>query len=640
MDPVSRGKVMDAIKAKYDAVRSLPAGKRREATLAFLKTLPSVKEAVVTDDGNISCAFTDGMPYVIMESICSNVPQPPPVNFDWLFGRVERLSGSKAIGPLPNCSVAQFQGNDLPLVTRARICNTLGPGFGNGSQTVRTLLAGHGYDVIPGEDASLYSLEHLGVNGVFLLCTHGGNCRVWDKANGKWTTDYILSTGEEWNETKDKIFSDLGMVRDGLIGTCQATYDFDLRTGKPIDKRFFTITRAFIKKYWKFSKNSFVAVHACTSYNLKDVMATADVNASVFMGYNDLGIGKCLDGVVFLFDRMLGANDPGVQPQEAGWPQRPFDYNSIDHDMRRKGLFPVVFAADGARHSCSPQFGLGRDDFGLLAPSIQNMSPLPHQRKFELVGMFGEDPGEKNRSVTLAGVAMPIDKWTPTKIIAYLPNSENESHGEVKVFHMGRASNSRWLSNWKGSIEVRIRGNQTLALNADFLLNWIADPWPYREQAGDKPVYPMVWPMLSSIGSTCSWVASGQEDDGDGHVLKKWSGNGNPRVWLDENMGTAKTFGVGGVGDSYQKHVNIFLAIIDTLDFWQGSSNPNTPVKLGDWNSGQTLIQPKYDQDFNILGDTLTIDDEPSRLSYGAHSGSIKWTSMQCRYPMPKNAPR
>lgn len=637
MDPASRGRIMDSIKAKYDAVRSLPAPQRRAQMLAFIKTVPSLSNSAITDDGNVTCTFSDGMPYTILES---QLPvTPPDKTLNQLFGLPELNSAWPEPEPAP-CAFLQGAANDLPASLNARICNSLGAAFGSGHQIVRSLLAGRGYTVAPGDDASLKTLANLGSPGVFLMCTHGGLCEVWDAAKKKFVLDYCLVSSEVWNEGKDKTAYDEGMVQDGLIGLCEATFDYDPRTHKPIDKRFFTISKAFIKKFWKFSKNSFVAIHACTSLSLKDAMAAPAVNASVFFGYNDYGNSDCMKGLLFLFDRMLGANDPMVKPDEAGWPQRPFDYPSIVRDIPRKGFYPVSFSYEGVRHSTTGTCVPLRDAYGLLAPSLKTVSPLPHQRKIELYGLFGEDPGDRSRSVKLAGVALVVDKWEPTKIVAYLPNDENSSHGEMQVVHMGRVSNSRWLSNWKGLLSLRISGPQTMALSADFQLNLVGDPWPYREQAGDRPVEPPVWTLLSSIGSTCSWGARGQELDDQGKVLQAWSGNGTPRVWLDENMGTQGTFGVGGVGDSFQKKVNFFFAILQNMNYSKSGNTDPVPLKLGAWVQEQSLVQARYDSDYNIFGDSMLVDDEPSRFSYGGQGGMVKWTPMQARYGMPRTAPR
>lgn len=647
IDPVARGKIMDSIRAKNNSLKALPPKQRREQVVAFMKTIKEISHAKVSKDGNICCGFRDGMPYMIMESIMG----PPEKKPDKLLASFEP---AQALSPQIMCSepaeapaleplsrLYQFQGNDLPLSTQARIGNTLGPSFGDGHVKIRQLLTDKGYQVTPGNDASIGALMFMGRNGVFYLQTHGGMGVVVNPATNKWDEDYILVSGSEWNAAEEQRYKDTQFIQEGLIGTCEAIYDVDPVTGKKIEKRYFTITKLFVKKYWKFAKNSFVFIHACTSFSLKDVMATADVNCSVFCGYNDLGNADCLVFAKFLFDRLLGANDDAVLPHEDGWPQRPFDYLSLDFDMKKKNLYPVKFMHEGSQHACSPLFWMGRDDFGLLAPSIKNVAPVPYQRKFELHGLFGEDPGDGNRSVTIGGVATPVDKWQPTKIVAFLPNSEHQSHGEVKVFHMGRPSNSRWLSNWKGTIDVKIVGNESLLLKAQFLLNFIGDPWPYRERPGENPVSPMVWNLFSCIGSTCDWTAAGEEKDDEGKVLKKWSGGGRPKVWLDENMGTRGTFGVGGVGDSYQKMVSFVFAIVDVFAFTeQGTTNANTPVKLGDWNQGQSLIQAKYDTDFGIIGNKNEIDDEPSRLSYGGYAGSVTWTSMQCRFPMARNAPR
>lgn len=75
IDPTARGKIMDAIKAKYKSLASLPTQKRRAATIAFMKSFEQASTAAVSDDGNLCCIFRDHMTYSILLSV--QQPGPP-----------------------------------------------------------------------------------------------------------------------------------------------------------------------------------------------------------------------------------------------------------------------------------------------------------------------------------------------------------------------------------------------------------------------------------------------------------------------------------------------------------------------------------------------------------------------------------
>ncbi len=654
LNPATRGRAMDAIRDKYYELVQLPIAQRRIQTAEFAKTLPEVLTAEVSEDGNIACVFRDHVPYMIL----GNVSVQPP-NEDRALGFLgehgPRASSETYVRPLelaapepPGLPQQRFEANDLPDSLDARIVNALGKVFGNSCDEVRRLLTGKGYKVAPGVDGSIATLMSLRGLGVFYMQCHGGNGLVWNREDKKLEAEYILVSGEEWSAAKEKDMEELapmsspaGLMSAGYLGTCEALYDLDANN-KEINKRYFTITKKFIRTFWKFSKNSFVLIYGCTTTRMSDVIAQADVNASVYCGMSDLGHNDCHKWIKLLFDRMTGTNDDLIPPSEDVVAQRPFDWVSLFTDFKdRKRLWPTVFMYKGAQHTPSPIFRANRDNFGLLTPSIKFINPLPYQRRIELIGTFGKDPGEENRKVEIANVAQVVDKWEPDKITVLLPDSDLGPSGEVKVFHKGRPSNSRWLSKWTGKIGVTIAGGDSLAFNADFQVNMIGDPWSYREQPGMKPVDQLVWSLNSAMGSTCTWNASGDLKDHEGKVFCSWRGEGKPKCWLDENMGTKNTFGVGGVGDSYKKKVNLYLAIIGTFTIiTNGTSDPDNPIKLGDWSQGQTLFEASYDSDFGIRGGQLVIEDEPSRLAYGAENAILIWDSMQCRYGMPKVAPR
>lgn len=655
LSPQARIKVMDKIRDKYAGLAALPIAQRRQQTAAYAKTLPEILSARVTEDGNIACAFKDKVPYMILGNV--GVAKPKAGADKALALRLHspvRTYSADFLHALGLPDPAQptltqgFEANDLPDSVDARICNALGKSFGNSTDEVRRILSNKGYTVAPGTDASIETLmKHVKGLGVFYMQCHGGNGSVWNAAENKWEDQYIIVSGEEHSAPKELAIQGLvapegpGLITHGYIGMCEAVYD--VRDGKQvINKRWFTITKKFVQTFWRFSKNSFVLIYGCNTSKAGDVMATSAVNASVYVGTDNLGNVACHQWIKLLFDRLTGTNDDTIPPPEDTVGQRPFDWVSLFKDFKdRKRMWPTTETYHGAPHPCNPIFRANRDNFGLLTPSIRNVAPVAFQQRVDLFGIFGKDPGNGNRSVTIGGVAQVVEKWEPDKITILLGNASQGTSGEVIVFHKNRPSNSRFLSKWTGNIKVTITGEQSLEMKADFAVHMIGDPWTYREQPGVKPVEPFVWAVSTSSGSTCTWGASGEEKDSDGTVLRKWHGSGTPRCWLDDFRSRQNTFGVGGAAVSMERKMNLYLAIVSTFTLTEhGTAESNTPIKLGDWMDGQTLFKASYDTNFNIQGDRREIQDEPSKLSYGGKNAILIWDSMQCRNGMPRAAPR
>lgn len=652
----ARTKAMDAIEAKFRVLSKLPAEQRDKQMIAFMKAQPVVFRAGIMADGTLSLLFKDKVPYQIVTGYRNdpkdeakpnaekpkppfllrfNTPNPGPL--------VERMSIVEAAPEpfLAPFALPQFQGNDLPESTKARVVFALGNAFKNMCGDVRNLLSANGYTVAPGEDGSVETLmTSVNGDGVFFMQCHGGMGETYDPVTKKNATEYILTSGDVFSDAKTTKFRGLRLFEEGYLGLSYAAADYaNLLHLSTVDKRYYTLTKKFIKKYWKFSKNSFVFVSACTSIHLKDVMATSDVNASVYAGFDSLSNSNTHKASKFLFDRMLGANEYG--PDEPGWPQRPFDFADISHDTKWTAMWPVMVKHDGKTDPVKLQFSPGRDDFGLLAPSLKFVRPVPYESRLELHGMFGVDPGHTNRKVEINNIAMVVDKWEPDKIVVLLPNSEEGTCGEVKVTHRGRVSNSRWLSEWKGTANITITGEDTLKFEAIFKLRFVADPWPYREHAGDKPTEQFVWGMSCATGSTCTWSAGGEKRDSDGKLLAKWSGNGNPKPQIDVGLNFNKTFGVGGNGDTYNKWVWLTFTIVDTFRYeWPGVLNPDAPIKLAAFLNGQSAVTMKLNSGFGITGGNTEIIDEPSKVSYGGQNAKATWSTMACGLSMPNNARR
>lgn len=655
----ARARAMDAIEAKYDSLRSLPAPERKRQTAVFMKTLKEIAAAGVSKDGNVWALFSDRVPYQIFAndrplpptSGPVRPPKPPsaapafPPGDDGPAAAALPSAGPWApISSRAGGAQAQLQGNDLPVSTQAQVANALGTAYADKTGKIRDLLAANAYHCAPGNDASVETLMKIGdlKPGVFFLEAHGGEGEIYDPVAGKNIPAYILVSSTLWTPEQTRRYMNWAakpglppqnLFFKGYLGVGSAIADRDPKDeNNYIHKRYYTMTMLFVKTYWRFSENSFVFIHACTSISMKETMR--DVGASIFGGYDGLVNSSTLDSVLFLFDRLLGQNI--VPPDEEIAPQRPFDYQDIAVDMERKGLNPNPHNPD-----CKIQFGLGRGNFGLLNPSLQYAHILPYRSRVELVGLFGEDPGEKNRKVEIEDIAIPVESWEPEKIVCHLPDSEAGSCGEIKVTHRGRVSNSRWLTQWTGTVNFREFEREDLHFRADFILRFVSDPWPYREHAGNKPIPNLNWGVSSMSGSKCSWAASGRLVDYDGKELVRWSGEGTPPVVTDDILTPLNgTFEVGGpMTDPRERKLWVSFIIMDEfteLPVARGDPrNGKRPTKLHAYDEGQSAVKIPWNEDFDIIAGRRSSSE--NRDDSG---GVVTWSGMKATHAMPKNSRR
>ncbi len=670
----ARSRAMDAIEAKYDSLRALPSPERNRQTAAFMKTLKEIAEAGVSKDGNVWALFKDRVPYEIFANMTPLPPQsgpvrppkpparptivplgiqetvrPAPIRPAAALAYLHEEDGPAAVtfpsaGPWAPLSSraggvqAQLQGNDLPVSTQAQVANALGNAFLDGTGKIRSMLeAKEGYKCAPGNDASVETLMTIRDRkpGVFFLQAHGGSGQIHDPVTDTNIDSYIFVTSSISTPELTRKYIDQNLFVDGYLGRAYAEADRDPNDPSIVNhKRFYTITSLFIRKFWRFSDNSFVFIHACTSIAMKETMRAA--GASIYGGYDNLSNDYGLDSVLFLFDRMLGANLDEVEPHEEIAPQRPFDYQDIAVDMERKGLNPI--AKDPG---CKILFGLGPGNFGLLNPSIKFARIIPYQSRVELIGLFGVDPGEKNRKVEIENIAVPVESWEPERIVCHLPDSENGSCGEIKS-HPSRPRQQFPLADpMDGHGELSRVRREGSPFQGRFYLRFVSDPWPYREHAGDKPIPHPAWGVSSMAGSKCSWVASGRVVDYDGKVLVKWSGEGTPPVVTDDLLiPLGGTFEVGGgVTDLLGRELWVSFGIVDNFtESPVARGDPREgkrPTKLRAYNDGQSAVKIHVSEDFEFLPGHCSASDESDESGEGA-----TWSGMKATHTMPKSARR
>ncbi len=160
------------------------------------------------------------------------------------------------------------------------------------------------------------------------------------------------------------------------------------------------ISPEFIRRYWRFPRNSIVFIHACMSFNepLRSILLRPTIadekhtgcGAGVFCGWTWGSTGDVAPR--YLFDRLLGANLIHEEMQRADPPQRPFDIDSVWKDMATPGRNHLdgldAHTGHATRLMCARgDFG----DLGLLAPSIEHVDLDESEKTVTLHGLFGSD---------------------------------------------------------------------------------------------------------------------------------------------------------------------------------------------------------------------------------------------------------
>src|SRR5262249_807177 len=128
----------------------------------------------------------------------------------------------------------------------------------------------------------------------------------------------------------------------------------------------------------------------------------------------------------YLIDRLLGVNE--ISPEDPK--QRAFNIDQVLNDMavhRHLVDDPYKNAILTVCHV--------KNDFGLLSPTIQFFSIADdgQQPRLIIAGLFGTDPGEGKRSVTINDQELENISWYPTEINCDIPETGSNASGTVVV---------------------------------------------------------------------------------------------------------------------------------------------------------------------------------------------------------------
>jgi hypothetical protein len=188
-------------------------------------------------------------------------------------------------------------------------------------------------------------------------------------------------------------------------------------------------------------------------------------------------------------------------------------------------------------------------------------------------GIFGEDPGEGLRAVSINGTAVPVFSWTPQSIVAFLPQSAS---GDVSVRVRDHVSNVAQLTEWEGNFTYTGSAGGTLKEVVTFHLRFRTDIRKARDRIHEPPKEPTTG-IDAAPGSAARVACEGTATDtiiGDLSVTATWFGS--------EPIPSMHFF---GNGDSHRMAMTLGYQddlgpCTETLVFSPGGSMLSAPLQL------------------------------------------------------------
>ena len=636
------------IQAVWDRVPALAgadANTRRAELLAFLRNRPEFEASGTNDDGSMWARFTDDRLLLIIAN------RDEPTQFEPLFfaasssvsgspGGNNRRGGGAAVAPLSPVSQAAVVAAppaELPASTQARVLGGLGAGeslsnpfFTTFIPKLKSMLEEGGYQVVASGAGTIDELLRVSGDGVFYFGGHGGKGE-----NGAGDEVYGVTTATPLSLRNDSVYRSLWL--DGSL-----VYTITLTPGMRLPPPFlrcpapcmgtYAFTAKFVEQHMgKFANGSVVYIAACISWDAGFRQAFIDKNAGVYFGWTWLFHGdEDSKASLYLFDRLLGLNDPAIVPENPK--QRPFDYVSVYRDMDRPGKALTRSA------SAVLQYAPGNSEAGLLAPSIQNFEVNEDSSILVINGKFGSDRGE----VWINASQPPIKDWGKEQIRVEIPVSGQSSAGDVQVRSRGRWSNMRRLGQWKpfspapGTLTPApassaastnwsfnlqfLTGEGTLKWEGGVHLHIRADLASYREEAGDPPKYRTI-PFQIARDSYGELEASGSNEG------TTFGGLSRITTRLADPTATNVVDGVGEI-DTDPPAMRLALYISATDGMYAEGDGIRAPLTMV-WVSNDGPMSPLkplpslhllMDQDFGIIGDSRRqVPSGPSSVLFWSH---------------------
>ena len=613
--------------------------------VAYLNTIPLFEEVGRDGPTGVWARFEDGRLLIIP----NNLQQGAPEDTLALFSGESRIASAPSLAPHTKVIGAgraarrslriPTSGLQLPKSKQFRVWDGINGCFLTPRNRIRTLLRNGGYVEAPASSPTVDGFLKVRGDGVFVLFSHGGAGKLEDNTYvyAVWTSTNVAFPVEA---SYDKMLDNQELAymimpgRDS-VGGCSTVANYG-------------ITAGFVANHMSFAQNSLVYLNVCQSGtdaagNLRTALGNA--GASVVVGWDaNLSVGFTFKTLPYLIDRLLGAND--VEPKEDP-KQRPFNIYDVRENMEAVGR--VTDPVGGATLQVFKVSG----DFGLLAPTIQFLSVDDNgvQPHLTIAGLFGTDPGEANRSVTINGTELDNIDWYPTEINCDIPESGSNASGTV-VVKVGTGENARKsnevnITEWRGELtyERDDPGDQTGQMKIK--VRFLADIHSFRDKPGEDPFETIVLfgPRGdTSIDATTSgkYVRSQGCTDtftlgGDGHAKTPFDA-GTDGSWIYFGSVDTKT---------HMLRLTMQMIVVFNAGTWVRTASEDPPCDafslpiyvtmtiedcLYDDTNGTTAFLMPMGDDFKVLDDErgpCSVDPLVTELNDDEQAeAKIKWGEM------------
>lgn len=630
--PITPAERLEAIEAIAAFVKSLAEevedfDAQTEPIIDHLLARPHIIDAGANESGQtVWAVFSDSTLFFLLE--LAVFPDEGAVA-SGERGRVAPAGVTKAVAMTePQAPSTLSAARNVPNV-RYRVLNGLGNFFTDTDATpqIRRMLDAAGYQD-GGGGASVESLRNVAGDGVFYFHTHGGFAYVRALHDGGrrealWTTTRVDPSRETGVLAEDISANRVGWA----VMTNRRRHAVD-KTG--IEDPHYMITDLFIEKYWgEFGRHSLVYISACQGGSpgfARTRLLLGQKGVSVYFGWTDNVTSTVLrETAEFLIDRLLGANE--VTPESP--PQRPFDYISVFEEH----VGPGRYGFDAETGAVLNPTHLGAD-FGVLAPSIRHAEVDEREEVLWIHGIFGEDRGERNRTVTVGGQALPVSSWQEE--LLEIESFPSNLAGPLVVNVADKDSNEAPITEWQGLFRYTFDLGELMGEEPNTLLHEVVcqvrirqDVHRRRDRPGADPVADVI-PFLATQDSECTWEMRGTIplDDGSMSIA-----GGGTLAWADPDD-TPPHYG----GEWF-----VFFGEVDTetkvLQLRFGTSSPLGEFRLETPEGTEVLDHPLIiDPAFYESPARVDLDDSygilGSSVTHTTHDGSAKleWSSIPARH--------
>jgi hypothetical protein len=560
-------------------------------------------------------------------------------------------AGRKAL----RAAVVPSHGLELPVSNQFRVWDAIAGCFLTPKNRIRALLSAHGYVEAPASYPTVEGFKKVGGDGVFVIFAHGGAGEEKDKSKAfsLWTSTNVgLDLEGKYDAMWDAFeLSYMMMPGRNASGLCANTV---INYG---------VTPGFVAHYMHFARNSLVYLNVCDSGtpDAGDMrQAFGNANASVVVGWDaSVSVGTTFRTVPYFIDRLLGSND--VEPREDP-KQRAFNVYDVRDNMAAKGR--TVEPLTGAQLTIFKM----NNDFGLLAPSIQFLSNEDDgvQPHLIIAGMFGADPGEGKRSVTINDTELDNIHWSPTEIDCDIPEAGSNASGTV-VVKVGSGTNAREsnhvnLTEWIAELTYDRDDPGDLAAQMTIKLRILADIHPFREKPGEQPFETTVlFPPRGDTNMHMTTSGTYEETLGDCKDTYTFGQGGDVGTPFGTGEGKDGSWSYFGSVDTQSHTLQLNIAV---LGVFKAGTYVRTRIGPGDCDTfnvpqwvSLAIDECLYDDlvqspAFRMqMGDDFTVPEDNrgpcdakdpliGQVNDNHAQGKIKWAEMTPFYPPDPDAAR